>query len=411
MGPTKLVLAGALSSALVVAGAPAVAARRSPTNVARRVGIAEITRTWTANVSDYDNDGDQDWLLVRHNPQWLWFGTGSPPTATLYRNTGKRFVAAATGFGHSDKHDCDFGDADRDGDRDLFCAVGLDSSSTNELWRKRTSGWSNASRRFGLREIESFGDYRTATFLYANGDAYPDVYVARYPGPNGPPLNEPAESPPRPNQLYINVKGERFRNAPRRGLNRGIGAQKDTPGCVQAVDFNRDGRQDLMVCGYKGLHLYRRGNGTRFRDLTRRYDVGGPWKDARLARLDRDDRRDLVRVREDLVKISYFKRRRWRGRFRRALTGGEGVATGDFNGDGRGDVYVLRTCVSGRDRSDLVLLNAGHGDFRVRRIPGVARGCGNDVEAIDFDDDRRDDFLVLNGKRRSEGPVQLFTFR
>jgi hypothetical protein len=400
-------------AATLLAHASVALARRSPRNVARAAGLAQVTRSWTANVSNYDGDRDQDLLLVRHNPQWFWNGTPPAPTATLYRNVRKGFVVATTSFGHSDRHDCDFADADRDGDRDLFCAVGLDDSSKNQLWRNTRRGWRDASRTFKLRgsgAISGSGNYRTTTFLRANGDRYPDVYVTRYYGPDGPPLNDPAESPPRPNELYINVRGDHFRRAPGRDLDRRVGAQKDTPGCTQAVDYNNDGRQDLMVCGYRGLHLYRNRRGG-FRDVTKRAGIGGFWKDARLARLGGSRRHDLVRIREGALDIRYFARGEWRRRARRSITGGEGVATGDFNGDGRTDIYVLRTCTSGGDLGDRVLLNRGHGNFRTRRIDGVGRGCGNDVEAIDYNEDGRSDFLVLNGKKKTAGPVQLFTFR
>ena len=388
-------------------------ARRSPTNVARSAGLAQVTRTWSANVADHDRDGDKDLLLVRHNPQWFWFGTPPAPTATLYRNTRKGFVAATSSFGHSDRHDCDFADVDRDRDLDLFCAIGLSDRSRNRLWRNTRSGWNDASRAFHLRgpkAMSGSGNYRTTTFLHANGDRYPDVYVTRYFGSDGPPLNDPAESPPRPNELYMNVGGDRFRRARGRGLDRPVGAQKDTPGCVQAVDFNRDGRQDLLVCGYRRLRLYRqRRDG--FRDVTRRRGIEGRWKDARLVRLNGDRRRDLVTVRESSLEVSFFARGRWRSRLRRGLTAGEGVATGDFNGDGRQDVYVLQTCAGGRDRADLVMLNRGRADFSTRWIQGVRRGCGNDVEAIDHGRNRRTEFVVLNGRMKTAGPVQLFTFR
>ena len=409
---TRGLLACALVGTVALPALPA-SARRSPTNVARAAGLAQVTRTWSANVGDHDRDGDQDLLLVRHNPQWFWSGRRPAPTATLYRNTGRRFVSATSSFGHSDRHDCDLGDVDRDRDLDLFCAIGLDDRSRNRLWRNTRSGWRDASRAFrlrGPRAMRGSGNYRTTTFLHANGDRHPDVYVTRYFGPDGPPLNDPTESPPRPNELYINVRGERFRRASGRGLDRRLGAQKDTPGCVQAVDYDRNGRQDLLVCGYRRLRLYRqRRDG--FRDVTRRLGISGGWKDARLVRLNGDRRRDLVTVRAGLLEISVFARGRWRERLRRRLSAGEGVATGDFDGNGRQDVYVLRTCAGGGDRADLVLLNRGRGEFRTRRIPGVRRGCGNDVETIDYNDDGRSDFVVLNGRMRTAGPVQLFTYR
>ena len=48
-----------------------------------------------------------------------------------------------------------------------------------------------------------------------------------------------------------------FRNPPQFGLNVLDGACKDANVCVQAIDHDGDGDQDLLVCGQTSLHLYR----------------------------------------------------------------------------------------------------------------------------------------------------------
>ncbi|CAN5675629.1 hypothetical protein BH18ACT15_BH18ACT15_06750 [soil metagenome] len=44
-------------------------------------------------------------------------------------------------------------------------------------------------------------------------------------------------------------------------------------------------------------------------------------------------------------------------------------------------------------------------------LPAVGTGCGQTVAGIDYDGNGRRDFLVLNGRKKVAGPVQLFTLR
>jgi hypothetical protein len=87
------------------------------------------------------------------------------------------------------------------------------------------------------------------------------------------------------------------------------------------------------------------------------------------------------------------------------------VATGDADGDGDVDLYVLQ----GRSRDgsrDVILLNGGDGtSFRRLEVPAVRGGSADDVIALDYDSDGRADFLALNGRNSERGPVQLITLR
>jgi hypothetical protein len=403
-----------------------VAAAPGPVDVAAEVGLGGISaRTWTANVADHDADGDKDWFLVRHNPQWFWTGAGTEPFSTLFVNqesgtggpvfNGTDFAAPRAS--ERDRHDCDFADVDgseADRRQDLFCAIGLDDDSTNELWTQgATGGLQDSSASFGLTAPGGGGNYRTTTFIHANSDEFPDVYVTRYYGPDGAPLNDPAEDPPVPNELWINQNGTSFqRAADSYGLNTAIGAQKDTPGCTQAVDFNGDADQDLLVCAYKSVKLYRNNGNSTFSDVTTAFAVGGFWKDARIVDLGGTVSRDIVQLRAGSLVVKLWDGAKWATRYSNALTAGETLATGDIDGDGDEDIYVVRTCASGANQPDLVYLNGGTGaTFTKVPLPSGVPGCGNDVERVDYDGDGSDDFIVLNGKQKKPGPVQLFTWR
>lgn len=388
-------------------------------DVATETGVAEFTRTFAANVADYNGDGLEDFFLLRHCPDCLKRGEPLPPPR-LYRNKGGSFVDVS-GFRGFDRHDCPFGDVNRDGRLDIFCAVGLTTSSVNQLHLQRVDHtFFNVASSYGLTQ-GSHGRYRTAAFIHANNDLYPDIYVTRFYGPNNDPEDpSPGEDPPFPNELWINQAGKSFVNSPGYGLNLGIGAQKDNAACNQAADFNNDGWEDLLVCGQgSSLYLFRNSGGTGFTNVTGELGVGGEWHDAEFVDLDQDNRLDLVQV----------QRERFRARlqgsdgifrtvYERPVEAGLNVATGDVNGDGFVDVYQIGSCISSRftslppDHADHLYLGDGSGRFveQTMRAIEAHKGCGNDVKRIDYNNDGRDDFVVLNGRRKEAGPVQLFTW-
>jgi hypothetical protein len=93
---------------------------------------------------------------------------------------------------------------------------------------------------------------------------------------------------------------------------------------------------------------------------------------------------------------------------------GHGLAVGDPDGDGDTDVYLVEGCVRGRNMPDWLLVNeAGPSAYEPRRVARVQDGCGDTAEAIDFDGDGMDEFVVLNGGGTDQalprGPEQLLT--
>jgi hypothetical protein len=299
-----------------------------------------------------------------------------------------------------DPHRCAAGDVDRDGLVDLFCATGgVRGTDPNPsvFWKQGPAGTFRQRTR-AYRVADRWGRGRVATFLDANRDRWPDLFVG-----NTYPRDDGHRSL---NRLYLNVRGQRFRRAPRFGLDRQLGAQS-----VQAADFDRDGRDDVVLCGKHHLHLFRNVPGRHFRDVTGSVQARGPCAAALLARLNGDRRPDLVLVRRRELSLRLFRRGRFHQAFRLRRAGGADAAVGDVNGDGRLDVYWLRRGRYNHDARDIVLVNRGRGRFHHIRVPQTRLGRGDAVEALDYDRNGLTDFAIQNGFRKARGPVRLIAFR
>lgn len=355
-------------------------------------GIYEQTRTWSANVADFNSDGHQDFLLVRH-----------AQIARLYRNDGDgTFTEVNKGsFVKNDRHDCAWADVDQDGLLDAYCTLGAshgDGEGPNELWMQQPGGtFVNRATAYGV--TDRFGRGRHTTFLDVNHDAYPDLFVG-----NDYPRTDGVLSP---NRLFINQGGASFASAPAYGLDHEVGAF-----CVDAADYNNDGWEDLLVCGRRGLTLYRNNNGASFTNVIGAMGVGGFWRSARLVDLSGDGLLDLATIRP----TGFQLRLRLGASFASpvlalSLDAGRDVTAGDFDADGAVDLYLLQGATSSvSNHPDILLLNDGTGaSFAPAEIPQTSRGRGDAVEPIDYDSDGSTDFIVLNGEGPALGPIQLIT--
>jgi hypothetical protein len=397
-------------STVLLAGA----ARAAVVNVASQAGIADTFRTFSVNPADFNRDGLDDFLYVRHVGNE---GVDGVPFSTLWRNTGGSFANHATeALGRTDKHGCAWGDANVDGRLDLFCAVGFTQASKNELFIQNADGsFTNRTRAWGLT-LNTHGRYRYATFIHANNDLRPDIYVARYTGSCYCDRNEDGvidyAGDTWPNELWIN-QGTTYRHAPEFGLDVAIGAKKDNATCAQAVDYDKDGDEDLLVCGGNQLRLYNNQSGTGFVDVSAQKGISGNAADARLVDLNGDGNRDLVRLNPGQLNVRYGN---GTGGFGGAvtlatMTAGEALAFGRFDPGTTLDIYALGSRGKAKnDQVDKLLLNNGGGSFTTQVIPATS-GAGDDVAALDYDNNGSADFVVTNGDRHRFGPVQLFTWR
>jgi hypothetical protein len=375
--------------------APAAAA---PTivDVSSAAGIRDVTNTWSAEAGDINGDGADDLLIGNHHSK--------PAYLYLNQNDGTFTRIASNSFRTRDRHDCSFGDANADGLQDIYCSIGGGKGSAfnpNELWIQAPGGgFRNEADAYGV--ADRVGRGRDNTFIDVNRDGYEDLYVG-----NKFPRTDRLKSK---NKLFINDGGDRFHSAPGYDLNHQVGGRM-----VEAVDYDGDGWDDLLVCGEKRrLFLYRNLRGTRFRDVSRRLGGEIHCESAVVAKLNYDERPDLAVVTWSRLRVLRQRPDNTFGRSRvaRRLHGGREIASGTVNADGLDDLYVVQNGRPDHDRPDRLFLNQSGGtNLQSIRIPQTRRGKGDYVTSLDYDGNGRSDFLVMNGFFKHPGPVRLLATR
>jgi hypothetical protein len=368
-------------------------------DVAQQAGIYEVNLTFSAAPADYDSDGDTDLFIGYHNKG-----------GKLWRNNGGTFirVSPASWPARVDRHDCAWADANADGRLDQYCTVGRtaannvkDATHDNELWLQQPDGtFIDQGTAWGVGD--PYGRGRATTFIDANGDAYPDLFV----GNELPRSTDPDGGAGGENKLFLNDRGQRFLAAPGFGLNQFVGAL-----CAQAVDYNRDGWQDLFLCGSQRSVLYRNNGGQGFTETTSTVGIITAKRlDADFGDLNRDGYLDVVSINGANVKYQLNMGGTF-GAAKTMMTLTKGLATtlGDSDGDGDLDVYVLQTADSTGNLPDFLLVNSGLSFSRVQAP--AAGGSGDTVESLDYDGNGTMDFVVLNGHLSAAGPTQLLRSR
>ncbi len=238
------------------------------------------------------------------------------------------------------------GDVNGDGLDDVFAGGG--SGVPGRLFLQRADGSFEESLQGQPWIADRAHDDWGALFFDANGDGHLDLYVASGGYKLAP------QSPLLQDRLYINDGSGRFLKDPR-----ALPTMLTSTATVRAGDFTGDGRPDLFVGGrltprnypYPTRSYLLRNDGGRFADVTSDVapalaDPGGMITDAVWIDFNGDGRLDLVTVGE-WMPVQFYRND---GRQLRDVTQSTGLppmrgwwfslATGDFDKDGRPDLVA-----------------------------------------------------------------------
>jgi hypothetical protein len=235
------------------------------------------------------------------------------------------------------------GDVNGDGLDDVFIG-GAAGTPRKLLIQKRDGSFAADAQSQGWSADTRYEDWG-ALFFDANGDGRPDLYVAS----GGYQLTP--ESPLLQDRLYINKGGGRFVRD-----SAALPVMLTSTAAVRAGDFDGDGKPDLFVGGRLTPRRYPlparsyilRNEGGRFTDVTAQVapellQPGGLITDAQWVDFDGDGRLDLVTTGE-WMPVDFYRNEGGRLRNVTQSTGLPSLrgwwfslATGDFDRDGRQD--------------------------------------------------------------------------
>lgn len=324
-----------------------------------------VSKSWSATVADWDGDGWDDLLLIRHS-----FGVG-PPDVMLRNKRGVYEVWWE--LPPNDRHDCTEIDANGDGRLDFYCSVGKNRTNRpkihNQLWLQNEDGtFSEQARPWGV--ADDFGRGRYVTSIDLDGDGKDDLYTGNSPGGTashvsinrGGVFSGPMEVEPHHADSECAVRNEQLLAL----------CFRDSPGRVVT-----------------GLNL----------------DVVTQGGEGKLRWIDAAKLGDG---------FAFLSRKSFeaRGKTVALPRAGHRIATGDFNGDGETDIYVVASgCIDGVNRPDMLYLWKD-ADWLLALEPASETGCGNVAVAVDHDRDRKDAILLMEGSTdpKYPGEIRLLNF-
>lgn len=355
---------------LIILGSSA-ALSQTFTDIAASAGVDSGADWQGVSFADFDNDGDEDIFIVRHD---------GPPGA-LYRNNGDGTftdITNSAGLLETENEGGVFGDYNNDGLLDLYVS---NEHGRNFLFRNNgdetftdVSDGSGANLS-GLAISSPFGDY--------NNDGLLDIYIVNLSGSN---------------VLLRNNGDGTFTNVTDAA---GVG---NTGAGITAVwsDFNLDGKLDLYVANQDANVLYQNDGFGTFTDITAIAGVGtGATSDGTASGdFDNDGDIDIYVANNGSEDILY--QNNGDGTFTDISVAAGisnsgaslGISFGDLDNDGWLDIFVANS-----GNANVLYHNNGDGTFSdISASAGIedATGQAQGTAFGDIDGDGDLDIFVTN---------------
>ena len=330
--------------------------------------------------ADFDGDGDLD----------LFVGFKGAIANRLYKNDSGTFVEVAEQAGIADLADTrgtGWGDFDGDGRPDLFVGFSHRSNANSKLYHNLGNGkFVDVAQDLGIKVL---GEVRQISWIDFDNDGRLDLFVALRDAPN----------------LLFHNEGNRFVEV---GKEVGIADPRKTVGAVW-FDFNQDGWLDCFTANQDGtLDGLFRNDGGKFVDIAgeMKMDQAGRAADHGSCGPSVIDFNNNGLL--DLFVAGYGQNLMYRnmgdGTFKNVaqelnLFSGDHATPstwGDYDNDGRPDLYVSSYITQSLNEHDHMYHNAGDHFSEVIPWEMLRNGATHGIQWVDFDGNGALDIAMCN---------------